>query len=263
MVVKNSKDLIEKGLKLKILLYGLPGTGKSLWSAQAPNPGILAVETGWGKGVLSSAFLGVDYVEPTKLADFEEIFSGKIFADKETIILDSISYAAKTLIKDAALKLPRQRGDSLKRQIGIPELDDYGTMGEMTRRLLDTLMKVDKNIIVLATEKYKESEDNPGETKIGADLPGASFEGAPAMFDLVMRLRVVNKLRNPMDAKSRYTERVLVTQPDGKGSIAKCRLNLGGKPILNAEEIYDMDKGIGTFNDIHKRITDALMPKGA
>jgi len=219
--------------------------------------------------MLSIASEGLEYFEPTSLADFEALANGKIFKDKSSLALDSLSEMVRTFVKDAALAIPRSKGESDKRRRGIPELDDYGVMGELTRRLLRALLTQhpDKHIIVTATERYDkpDPESGQGEMLIGPDLPGQMFLGSTAMFDLVLRIRTRPALRDPKDAKSRYTQRYILTQPDGAGSIVKGRPNVKMKAILDKEELFDPESGRGTFpyllDKILKGYADALAEK--
>lgn len=270
--IKRTKELIAPDkLKLNVLIYGLPGTGKTLWCSTVPNIGLAACETGHGKGLLTVADKDLEYIEPTSLADFDAIAKGQVFKDKGAIGLDSLSEMVRTFIKDAALAIPRAKGESDKRRRGIPELDDYGVMGELTRRLLRNLLdsNSDKHIIVTATEKYDKADPENGqaETLIGPDLPGQMFLGATAMFDLVLRLRTRPAMRDPKDPRTKYVQRYLLTQPDGAGSIVKGRPNVGTKPLLDKEEVFDPAAGLGTFDYIYRKIVagyvEALGKEGA
>ena len=190
--------------------------------------------------------------------ELEKFCKGEVFPDKKTLVLDSLSAMAKSLIKDAAIKLPRKFGDSEKRKMGIPELDDYGSIAEMIRRIINFLIDGNptKNIIVTATERYDRpnESDAPGtESLIGPDLAGQMFLGAPAMFDFVLRLRTRPKLRNPQDAKSRYSERYFVTGAES-GVIAKCRSNAKGVALLEREEVFDITSGQGSFDYLKAKI---------
>jgi hypothetical protein len=257
LAVRNTKELIQpEKFRLKVLVYGLPGTGKTSWMSTAPGLGVAACETGQGKGLLTVAQKGFDFVEPTNLMEFESICAGRVFGDKQTIGLDSLTSMSNTFIKDAALSIPRTRGASEKRNKGVPELDDYGVMAELTRKLLAKLLENDKHVIVTATERYKgpDLESGVGETLIGPDLPGQMFLGSTAMFDFVLRLRTRQKLRDPKDPKSRYVERYFVTQPDGQGTLAKCRSTMDNKPLLDKEEVFDPETGQGTFDALLKKI---------
>lgn len=255
--VSNAKALVRPdNLKLKILIYSPPGFGKTLWAGSAPNPGFAACETGHGGGLLTLAGQNIDYIEPTSVADLEAVANGLVFKDKDTIVLDSLSAMAMTFVKDAALAIPRTKGESLKRKQGVPELDDYGVMGEMTRRILNRLLDLDKHIIVTALEKIKlpDPETGQGETIICPDLPGAMAVASTGMFDFVFRLRARQVMTKPGDAKSKVTQRYLLTANDGQGSIAKARSNKKGQSFLEKEIVIDLSSGAGLFPDILSKI---------
>lgn len=267
MKTRNTRELTGRDdLKLAILIYALPGTGKTDWATDAPNPGVCACETGQGSGLLTAAQKGIDFVEPETFNDVNDFCSGKFFKDKESIVVDSWTEVVKRYVKQETLKIPRARGESDKRKMGIPELDDYMVMGEITRQLLYKLLTnfPDKHIIVTATEKYDKAgpDDPPGtESLIGPDLPGQMFLAAPAMFDFVLRMKTRPVLRDPKDAKSRYSQRYLITQPQS-GVIAKCRANNLGRPLLDQEETVDKDTGQGSFNYILAKMVEGYKTVG-
>src|SRR5581483_2364564 len=170
------------------LIYSLPGTGKTTFIGTCPpeEVGAAACETGQGNGLLSIAERGIDYCVPETLEDLQQFCEGKVFPKKKILVIDSLSAMVKTIIKDAALKIPRANGESPKRKAGIPELDDYGTIGELTRKALQLLIGAnpDKHILVTALERYDKPgpNDPPGtEPLIGPDLAGQMFLGSPAM----------------------------------------------------------------------------------
>lgn len=251
--IKNSKALLGDDLHLKMLLVGLPGSGKTTFLSTVPGIGIGACETGHGSGLASIANSGVEYCELENYNEFDQFCSGHVFKTNPAVGLDSLSTMTKTFIKDYALSLPRSKGQSQKRAMGIPELDDYGSMGEVTRRLLAKIIGQPKHVIVTAqlVIKMPDAETGQGETIIGPDLPGQMCLGSTAMFDLVLIARTRNKLRDPKDAKSRYTEHFWVTK-GGNGLVAKCRY-----AGLQDEEIYDLRTGAGTFPDILAKIKAA------
>jgi hypothetical protein len=243
------------------LVYALPGCGKTTWAGtlDPATTGIAACgETGNGAGLLSIAERGFDCVVPENLTDVESFCKGEIFKDKSALVLDSASALVRTIVKDAVLSIPRNSGNSPKRKAGVLELDDYGTLAEFTRKLLYVLINANptKHIIVTATEKYDRPNENdpPGtEALIGPDFAGQMFLGAAAMFDFVFRMRTRPVLEVPGDAKSRYVQRYLITQPI-QGTIAKCRANADGKPLLDKEEIFDLGKGQGTIPALVEKI---------
>lgn len=270
VVIRNTRTLLSaENFRFVGLIYGLTGCGKTTWIGSCdPNEvGVAASETGLGSGLLSIADRGIDHIVPESLEDLEAFCKGKVFPDKKILVLDSISAMARTLIKDAALKIPRKQGESDKRRQGIPELDDYGVIGEMTRKAINILITANptKHIIVTALEKYDRPNENdaPGtEALIGPDLTGQSFLAVPAMFDCVFRLKVRSKLKNPTDAKSRFQERVLFCQAES-GMIAKTRSNVKGLTLLDKEEIFDVNTGHGGFPYILEKILDGYRKASA
>jgi len=248
--VLNTKQYLDPNkFRLVMLLYGLPGTGKTQFVGTCPveETGIAACETGVGNGLLTIAHLGYDHIVPSSLSDLSEFCEGKIFKDKKILVIDSLSAMAKTFIKDAALSIPRTKGESPKRKMGVPELDDFGVIGSLTATLLNKLLvsHPESHIIVTATEKWDRPNENdpPGtESLFGPNLAGQMFTEAPALFDFVLRMRTRPVLRNPSDPKSRYNQRYFLTDRE-PGVIAKCRANNGrGKALLDREEIFELDE---------------------
>lgn len=257
--VKNTKELCKpENLKLKILAYGMAGVGKTSFLGTVPDIGIAACETGNGKGLVSLMERGIDYVEPTTQADFDAICSGLVFKDKSAIGLDSLSDMTTTFIKDYALSMPRARGATDKRKAGVPELDDYQVMGEVTRRILRKLLDGDKHVIATAGLRIDKPDMESGQTDtlVGPALPGSLFLGSTAMFDLVLCLRTRSVLRDPKDPKSRYQQRYFVTESNG-GIIAKGRYTANRKSILAPEEVFDLETGQGTFEYFLNKIKAA------
>lgn len=243
------------------MIYGLSGVGKTEWIGSCPPEltGIAACETGIGNGLLTIADRGYDHIIPENLTELEAFCNGKIFPDKQILVLDSLSAMARTFIKDAALKIPRKGGDSDKRKMGCPEIDDYGTIASLTSRFLNRLLVANpgKHIIVTALEKWDRPNENdpPGtESLFGPDLAGQMFNAAPALFDFVLRLRVREAMRTPGDAKSKYLQRYFQCERN-RNVIAKCRANNGkGTQLLDSEEVFDPQAGVGTFNALVGKI---------
>lgn len=251
----DSKALIDPdALKLKILIHGLHGVGKTsfLGSANIPKGslGVGVCETGHGRGIMSIASLGFRATNLENYNQFEEFSSGVGLNEFDTIGLDSLSDASKTFIKDKALSIPRAKGESAKRLLGVPELDDYGSMAEITRKNVRKLLNLPKHIIVTAGLRIDkpDPENGQGEMLQGPDLPGQMFLGSTAMFDLVLALRTRSVLRDIRDAKSRFIERYYLTDTVG-GVLAKNRLTVGEKAIsfLPTEVIVDKESGHGMF----------------
>lgn len=170
---------------------------------------------------------------------------------------------AKTIVKDAALSIPMSGGVARAKH-GVAELRDYMVMAEIVRKIIIVLINAnpDKHILVMAHEKYDRPNENdaPGtESLVGPELSGQLFTAAPSMFDFVLRLRTRSLLRNPADAKSRYSQRYFQTN-QAPGLIAKCRATVNKKPLLDQEEIFDLDTGAGSFPALLAKIQAGYQP---
>jgi len=266
LVLRNTRDLLDPAkFRLKILIYGLHGSGKTTFLSTIPDIGIGASETGFGKGLMGLAGENLDYTEINSYDDFDSFCSGAVYKEKTAYGLDSLSDIVKTYVKAKALSFPRQKGESLKRNAGVPEIDDYGVMGELTRKLLRKLIDTDKHIVVTSGLRIDkpDPENGQGEMLIGPDLAGQMFLGSTAMFDLVLCTRTRPVLDRPNDAKSRRTEYYYITNSPGNGIIAKNRLGVkGGKSFLPTEVVINIDKEhpekeTGTFPWLLKTAQDA------
>lgn len=261
LLVQNSKVLVDPdNLKLKILLVAMPGFGKTSFIADAPNVGMGVSETGHGKGLLAVATKGIEFCEINGFDDFAAFCSGAIFKDKDTLGCDSLSDMAKSFIKDKALSIPRAKGESLKRNMGVPEMDDYGVMAELTRKYTKKLIDQPKHVVVSAGLRIDkpDPENLQAETLVGPDFPGQMFLGSTAMFDIVLVGRTRGMMRDPKDAKTKYTQRYWMTEGSG-GYLAKNRLSVDGKlgSFLPSELVFDFGANTGTFSDILARAKDA------
>ncbi len=249
LTIANTRDLVHAGrFKMKALLVGPPGVGKTSFLTTAPKIGVAACETGWGSGLLSAAMKGVDYCEPSSVAEMEAFAKGQVFPNHESSGIDSLTAMNNTFIKEYALSFPRRGADSPKRRSGVPELDDYGTIAEITRRILAQTLDQDRHVLVTCTTRT-EKDENGIVTQIGPALPGQMFLGAPAMFDFVFFFKTRKKLRIPGNKASEYTEYYFLTQSDGL-HIAKSR----AAGILPAEVVFDLVSGAGCFPDVLSKI---------
>jgi hypothetical protein len=252
--IRNTRDLSSDNLKLKVLLIGPSRVGKTSWAATAPNPGFAACETGHGSGLSSIMDSGVAFFEPKSLGDIDALASGHVFADKETIVVDSLSAMTRSIIKDYAVKMGRRGPDTPQRKEGIPEQFDYMAMAEITRRVLEAIIGLDKHIIVTALQKTKSDKDTQAPIAIGPDLPGLMFDVAPSMFDQVFYISLKKAFTDPKDARTAYISRVIDTQPDGL-KVGGVRNNNAGAPILPKEIIFNNKTLEGGFGDIYAKLT--------
>jgi hypothetical protein len=242
-----------QNLKLKILIYGSPGTGKTTWCGGAPRPLFVACETGVANGLLPLVSRSdVRYVEVKSLKELDDCLKfAATDPDSDTVVLDSVTAMVQTFIRAAALAIPRRYGDTDKRRAGIPELDDYGVMGELLRSRIHRLLEIDKHIIITALSKFREPDVEKGvPAAMGPMLPGQAFEAIPGMMDHVFYLESKRAVKN---SKTEYY-RIIHTVSPGV-ILAKTRISGALPPQLAWD---GTDDSPGSFQSISHAIREKI-----
>lgn len=161
-----------KNQKLKALIYGKPGMGKTSLAATARehpdmSPILYADLEG---GLLSVADYGIDHVSIRQSADMEELYwalnrRDESVAQYKTLIIDSGSVLASRILTEWAqrnMERQQRRGKAHDRTIDDVELGDYGKTTVQVVRLFSWFLDLPIHIIITAIEKEQLSKgDNP------------------------------------------------------------------------------------------------------
>lgn len=205
-------------LKLKLLLYGKPGAGKTSLAATAANhPGLAPVLVADVEGgLLSIADSGLDRAVVRSTADLEELYwlfrqQHESVSQYQTLIIDSGSMAAtRALVEwtERNIERSKSRGKRVDRTIDDVELQDYGKMGNQIRRLMTQFVDLPVNVIMTAIEKEfflpsASMSDAQVLESIGPSFTKSLMKDVTAVFDHVWLIY--------QDEGERY----LLTQRDG------------------------------------------------
>jgi len=174
----NAKDITTDEMKLKVLIYGKSGTGKTGWGCSFPKPYVFDFDNGMlgqrGKDIEYDVYSGPSAYQDLdlKLRMFESD------CPFETLIFDSI-----TTMQEARLNMLVQM--SSRKTASQAE---WGMLIIKLREFLDQVTKLDKNIVVI-THEILVQDELIGEISYmpviyGKKLP-AQF---PLFFDEVYRL---------------------------------------------------------------------------
>lgn len=202
--------------KLKVLIYGEPGVGKTTFAASAPKPFLIDVERGsrtlLGKDIDVLEYVSIEQVQAT----IEYLVNRNEAFDKyETIVFDSLSEMQRRL-------LDQQLG-RLSKETGIPQYkadwDIWGVNTQRLRSLMSAFRDIDKNLIVTAQAK-QDKDDSTGIIGMRPDLTPKLAATVAGLFDIVAYLRINSQ-----------GERILQCQPT-KTVLAKTRVQLP-KELLN------------------------------
>lgn len=161
----------EYGQTAKMLVYGEPGAGKTLFGSTAPAPLFINLEA----GLMTLASRGVDYVDVADPTDLQEIFiflrGGK--HDYKTIVIDTLDELQKVYIAD---RLKKERRESM-------QLQDWGFVGEQMQKALRAYRNLPLNVVFLCHAKT--DQDNESGTLIYKPaLQGAIGDQIAGFVDL-------------------------------------------------------------------------------
>lgn len=182
-----STKYVGKKSKIKGVIYGRSGAGKTVLCSTAPNPLIISAEA----GLMSLADKDVPVIEIKKFSDLAKAYKLAISEPGiETICLDSISDVAEVVLAEYKTeeKDPRKA---------------YGRMAEDVIQFVKTFREMDKHIFIVAKEEANKDEST-GKITYVPSAPGRVFAvQIPYLMDLVLCLRI-----------NKGGERYLQTQPD-------------------------------------------------
>ena len=202
----NSKDLTIENMKLKVLIYGKSGTGKTSFACSFPRPYVFDFDN----GMLSQRGRDVEYDVLKGVAAYND-FELKLNmiendAKFETLVFDSITTLQEACI-DMILEMTRKK---------VPTQYEWMLLITKMKELFERITKIDKHIIVVAHEMIQQDEIT-GEISYSPVLYGKKLPSQiPLFFDEVYRAKVGR------DDKNRPTYSAITAA--GSNYMAKSRL---------------------------------------
>lgn len=193
--------------KVKALVYGQAGAGKTTLAVTMPKPIIISAEG----GLLSIAGSGIDYIEISSMQELQEAYSwvaGPEASHFESVVLDSLSEIGEVV-------LSAEKNRTVNGKLVDPR-QAYGAMQDQMTALIRAFRDL-PNKHVLMTAKLEKSQDEMGRMLYAPSMPGNKMgQAIPFFFDCVFALRVEKDAEN-------NTQRALMTDSDGLWQ-AKCRI---------------------------------------
>ena len=220
----NAKDISVDGLKLKVLVYGKSGTGKTTFACSFPKPYIFDFDN----GMLSQRGKDVEYDTFTNWQAFEyKLQELEKKCGYETLVVDSVTTMQEYMMQNILLLNKRM----------TPTLHEWGRLVDGLQSLFMRLTKMAHHIIFTAHEQLIQDEVT-SEVMILPLIVGKKLPGQiPLWFDEVYRAQVMRG----SDSKPQYK---LLTTADIKYS-AKSRLAcLEPLEVQSYEAIMRKVKGV-------------------
>lgn len=175
-----------KSKYLKILVYGMPGTGKTVFTATAPNPLIVDVEKG------SHSINNHPELRHVQALEFKSIFQVEQLINflgakepaldaYETIVIDSYSELQK---RDLDEIVRVEAAKDAARNKYLPIGADYNVNTEHMRQIASALRDLDRHIIVTCHVK-EEKDDTTGRLLVRPNLTPKLAGTLAGIFDVV------------------------------------------------------------------------------
>lgn len=225
-------DQLVSTQKMKLLVYGQSGAGKTVFATGAPKPLVLDFD---GKVSSAASFYSVN--DPSKLKDisYEDMTDipgqprpfrrfkavlARLQKDAaagtlqhETVIVDSLTLFIDSLMADIMAENP-----GVKRVHGVPALQDFQIMNIQFKDVMSQLLGLPCHVIVIG-HITSETNQETGKLFWKPLVPGKLADRLPQVFTEVYRAHVVRQ--------NGQTEYLCQTSSDGD---YVCRTQIPGLP---------------------------------
>ena len=214
---------------LNILVYGMPGAGKTRFAGSAAEVSemtpMLYIDVEGGTKSIKDLYPDVDTVRVKTIYDkggrakktawgqlndiYSELKKGEIAY--QTVVIDNITEAYQLAMQDVMTKLLAENPD---RDFDVPAQREWGKASAQMRRWIRNMRDLDLNVIITAHEA-NQTDDNGNVKSVTPSLPGKLAMEVAGFFDEVFYIYTKQD-------KELGIVRKLQTQPAGK-YIAKDR----------------------------------------
>lgn len=179
-ILDSAKTVAESEPYVRALVYGDPGTGKTVFAAKFPKPFIIDVENGTSSLRNHDELSGVKVHNLGKFDEMQEIFNdfrsggGMEF---ETVVIDSLSALQQ---KHLAEVIERDKSRDSK----VPTLLDYKANTAVMQRLLIAFRDLPKNLVITAHSTF-DKDDNDGRMYIRPDVTPRLSQTVVGLLDVI------------------------------------------------------------------------------
>lgn len=196
--------------RLVVVVYGLPGSGKTTFALGADSPLMVDCDQGVARAVTRPPPARIEPAAWRDIASLPE----NIDDDFNTVIIDTVGTALDLLTSHLS-----QTDRRLTTSAGALSLQGYGALKATFSSWLRRLMVAGKDVVLVCHSTEKESNDN---VNIRLDVQGSSRDMIYRVSHLLGYMHMHNNNKvfdlNPTDrwhGKNPAREKPIVTLPDG------------------------------------------------
>ena len=169
-------EQLEINPKIKALIYGQAGMGKTTLAISAPKPLLFDFDGGVHR-VNFGHLKGVDIVQITRYQDFIDVLDKEDLSPYETLVIDTggklLDYMAEHIVR---------RSPKLGRQNGMLTLQGYGERKVMFTSIVKKVSVMGKHILFVAHRETKQEGDDLIYKPI---FGGSNYDSLVTELDLV------------------------------------------------------------------------------
>jgi pantothenate kinase len=153
-MIKKANELTSVTTKLRVLIAGYPGVGKSTCALSAPKP--LIVDTDRGIMRVSAKHRVDGIIQPSTYEEMIDDLTNNDLSEYETIIFDT-GMSLFNLMKYHVILMDAKNG----KRDGSLSLQGYGAIGREFQSLMDmAYYKLNKNIVIIFHAKEEKDGDS-------------------------------------------------------------------------------------------------------
>lgn len=179
-ILDEAKTVSESEPYIRALIYGSPGTGKTVFAAKFPNAVILDVENGTNSLRNHSEFENIKVIPIRSFDQMEKIFwefqAGE-GAQFDTIVIDSISELQQKQLSEMIQK-------DKSRDSKVPTLLDYKANTAVMQRMVIAFRDLPKNLVITAHQTF-DKDDNDGRMYIRPDVTPRLSQTIVGLLDVI------------------------------------------------------------------------------
>ena len=184
-MIKKASEIINTDKKIRLLIAGYPGIGKTTLALSAPKPLLIDVDRGTDR---VEARYRTDFIQPNTYEELLEDLVPFNLNDYETLVIDT----GGQLIKLMSAYVIKQNAKNGQRD-GSLSLKGYGAVGREFARFVDyCYYQLNKHVVIVFHAKEEKDGDN---TRLRILVEGQTKDNVWQPMDLGGFMEMQNKVR--------------------------------------------------------------------